>query len=161
MLFSELFLPVHNVRRELSVLTAAKEQKGRVERARNSMQKYRFERGGRGRVRGREREKERERCSPTQLPGEKTGLLLTQDSLCLTMHPCSCSHSDTLKLSKLPFFFFPKHPVAISSSVHMFFHFQISANNFTFEKNLVCYSPFAFYVTPFCLHVTIIPTYFA
>lgn len=63
------------------------------------------------RVRDRERkweeegERERERGSPTQLPGEKTALLLTQDSLCLTTLPSSPSlspwHTHTLKLTCL------------------------------------------------------------
>jgi len=63
-----------------SGLTTEREQKGRAQRARNSMQKHRFVRGRRGEASG-----ERERSSPAQLPGEKTALLLTQDSLCLTL----------------------------------------------------------------------------
>lgn len=63
------------------------------------------------RVRDRERkweeegERERERGSPTQLPGEKTALLLTQDSLCLTTLPSSPSLSLPDTLTNLLVFF--------------------------------------------------------
>lgn len=52
----------------------------------------------------RRRDRERERSSPAQLPGEKTALLLTQDSLCLTMLTLALSLFNTL--SNLVAFFF-------------------------------------------------------
>lgn len=101
-----------------SCLTSVREQKGRVWIARNSMQKHWFVQGGRRKGSGGRGSR------PAQLPGEKTALLLTQDSLCLTMLPHSCSlslsppspcltHAHTLKRT-LHFFL-----NTIPSHVHM------------------------------------------
>lgn len=60
--------------------------------------------------------RERKRNSPAQLPGEKTALVLTQDSLCLTLLPGSLSLSVTQ--SQLKFKKKKKNKLAIFSHMH-------------------------------------------